>query len=533
MSEQEQPLVEEPEAQKNSPLSQWKKWVWALDLALMILLSLGAVPIRLANTTGDLWFDEADYAHAGVKGFDANRWDRSANPKQPLALTIQRHYHPPMNSYLLAIARRWGADEKTLRIPFVGAGALIVGFTYLCGVILFKGRRELAIGAGLLVLFTPMQIRAGSHAIPWALITLNLMVLLWLCLKCAETRRPHWLIAIGLALGVLFAVSEIFLPTLLVMACVAPFLLFPEIRDPANRKPILLCAGVGAGLLLLTALILWPAGLQGSTLTMLRHYMEVSTQTVEHATLGGRVYERAPKWAYLFWYWRDYRPYLILYLAGFAVAPILLAFKKLSREMALTLVYTLLFLAVAHKAHIIGPQYLAHCLPPLSLVAGLTLYAISLLWRPLPFALMAGIAFWIMGSQKTKFIEDDLAMTPRTAQAARYLKTTWRQGDKLLITTQQPTVLRWYLQQVAEVPVADEEILATPSARKMPEMVANLNQGKIRFVAVANTFDPPSIAAPIKSALKGWKKVYSSEEAGGQTSRFTLYEFVTIGGKKR
>ncbi|MCX6381487.1 MAG: glycosyltransferase family 39 protein [Armatimonadetes bacterium] len=533
MSEQEQPPAEVIEAQKTSPLHLWIKRVWILDLILMVLLSLGAVPIRLANTAGDLWFDEADYAHAGVKGFEANRWDTSSNPKQPLALIIQRHYHPPMNSYLLGIARRWGADEKTLRTPFVVAGALVVGFTYLCGVILFRGRRELAVGAALLVLITPMQVRAGSHAIPWALITLNLMLLLWLCLKCAETRRPQWLIAIGLVLGTLFSVSEIFLPTLLVMVCIAPFLLFPEIRNPANRKQILLYTGVGSGLLLLTALILWPAGLQGSTLTMLRHYMEVSTQTVEHASLGGRVYDRAPKWAYLFWYWRDYRPYLILYLAGFAVVPILLAFKRLSREAGLTLVYTLLYLAVAHKAHIIGPQYLAHCLPLLSLVAGLALYGISLLWRPLPFALMTGIGFWIIGSQKTKFIEDELAMTPRTAQAALYLKGVWRQGDKLFITTQQPTVLRWYLQQVAGVPVADEEILATPSARKIPEMLANLNQGKIRFVAVANTFDPPSIAEPVTNALKGWKKVYNSEELGRQTSRFTLYEFVRLEAKKR
>lgn len=527
MSEQpEQSPGADSEAQTNSPQLRWKRWLWALDLVLALLLSLGAAPLRLAHTTGDLWFDEADYAHAGVKGFDANRWDRSANPKQPLALIVQRHYHPPMNSYLLGAARRWGADEKTLRIPFVVAGSLIVGLVYLCGVVLFTGRRELAAGAALLVLITPMQIRAGSHAIPWALITLNLMALLWLSLKCAETRRSQWLAAIGFALGILFVVSEIFLPALLVMACVSPFLVFPEIRDPAKRKPILAYAGLGAAALLLTAFILWPAGLQGSTLTMLRHYMEVSAQTVEHATLGGRTYERAPKWAYLYWYWRDYRPYLILYLAGFAAAPVLLAFKKISREAALTLVYTALFLAVAHKAHIIGPQYLAHCLPLLSLIAGLAFYALSLLWRPLPVALMAAIGFWIAGSQKTKFIEDELAMTPRTAQAALYLKSVWRQGDKLLITTQQPTVLRWYLQQTAGISVADEDILATPSVRKTPEMVANLNSGKIRFVAVANTFDPPAPPEPIKNAIKDWKMAYQSAETGGRTPRFTLYEYV-------
>ncbi len=526
MSEIELPSPEEPSEPLSSPLSCWKKWVWVLDLALMLLLTLGAVPIRLANTTGDLWFDEADYAHAGVKGFEVNRWDRSTNPNQPLALIVQRHYHPPMNSYVLGIARRWGADERTLRIPFVIAGALIVGFTYLCGVVLFRGRRELAIGVGLLVLFTPMQIRAGSHAIPWALITLNLMVILWLCLKHSETRRPQWMLGIGLGLGVLFAVSEIFLPTLLVMACLMPILIFPEVRDPAQRKQILLYAGAGVGVLLLTASVLWPAGLRGSTLTMLRHYMEVSTQSVEHATIGGKVYERAPKWAYLYWYWRDYRPYLILYMAGFAVIPLLLLYKRFTREMVVVVLTTLLFLAVAHKAHIIGPQYLAHCLPLLSLVAGLALYGVSLLWRPLPFALMVGLGFWVTGQQKTKFIEDELAMTPRTAQAANYLKTVWKQGDRLLITTQQPTVLRWYLREVAQVPIVDEDILATPSAKKMPLMVANLTQGKIRFVAVANTFDPPRISPEIKGCIAHWKKVYQSVERGGETSRFTLYEYV-------
>lgn len=89
------------------------------------------------------------------------------------------------------------------------------------------------------------------------------------------------------------------------------------------------------------------------------------------------------------------------------------------------------------------------------------------------------------------------------------------------------------MSKIAGVPVADEEILATPSARKMPEMLANLNQGKIRFVAVANTFDPPSIAEPVTNALKGWKKVYNSEELGRQTSRFTLYEFVRLEGQQR
>ena len=46
-----------------------------LDLVLFLLLCLAAFPNRWGETVGDLWYDEADYAQAAVRGFEPNRWD--------------------------------------------------------------------------------------------------------------------------------------------------------------------------------------------------------------------------------------------------------------------------------------------------------------------------------------------------------------------------------------------------------------------------------------------------------------------------
>jgi hypothetical protein len=507
-----------------SPLPQ-KRALWRLDLVLFLLLCFVAAPVRWQNSTGDFWFDEADYAHAAMKGFTANQWDRSDDPKSPLQMALLRHYHPPTVSYFMGVARRFGAEDRVLRIPFIVIGCLVVGMTYLCGIVLFRERREVAFGVALLVLVTPMQIRAGSHAIPWAPITLNLLVLLWTLLKFAETRKPRWILGIGITLGVLFTVSEIFLPAVLVVACCAPLLLFPEIRDAEFRKQVLRYVAFGTGLALLIGILLWPAGLTGGTLTMLAHYMDVSKMSVEHAYINGKVYDRAPRWAYFYWYWRDFSPYLVLYLVGFAGVPILAAVKKLSREAGVLIAYTLLFLGVAHKAHIIGPQYLAHCLPFMSLMTGLFVGILAMWKRPLGWVALAVAGFYVATLKNPNMIEDDVARIPRSPQAAAFLKTLWKPGDRMMIGTQQPTVILWYLREVEQMPVRWNEVVALPSAKKRDEVLEGLRKGEYRFFALANTFNSPRVDAEIQKIIAGWDKIYQSQEPEGTTPRFVLYAY--------
>jgi hypothetical protein len=352
------------------------------------------------------------------------------------------------------------------------------------------------------------------------------MTLLWALLKYVETKRKRWLVGIGATLGVLFTLSEMFPPTLIVLACVAPLLLLPEIKEAEERKALLKVMGIGTLVALVIVLILWPAGLFGGAWKMLKHYMDVAKIPVEFATLNGKQYDRAPKWAYLFWYWRDYRVYVLFYAGGFLGAFGLMAFRKGTREMATLLVYTLAFLAIAHAAHIIGPQYLVHCLPLLTLVAAILFCALATLWRPLAVLALLFCAGYMSNWDAQAHIEDPLAHAPRSAAAAQFLKTRWKPGTKMMIGTQYPTVLLWYMQKRARIPVKEREVYPFPSAHWKAVFLKRLVKGEFRYLVLANTFSPQVTVAPeIAKMLKGWKLVYKSAEPENATPRLRIYEW--------
>src|SRR4051794_27666908 len=48
-----------------------------LDILLFVFLTIFAFNLFSPHAGGDLYSDEADYALASTKGFEANRWDRS------------------------------------------------------------------------------------------------------------------------------------------------------------------------------------------------------------------------------------------------------------------------------------------------------------------------------------------------------------------------------------------------------------------------------------------------------------------------
>jgi 4-amino-4-deoxy-L-arabinose transferase-like glycosyltransferase len=152
-------------------LLPWSRLLVVLDVLIVVVLFLAALPVRWEATRGDLWMDEASYALASVRGWEANRWDLpSPDSADPLQLVRLRHWHPPLTVQLMHLATSlWGStSEQTLRAPSVIVGGLIVVLVYLCGLSLF--RRPHSPGAGVLVtrwaalvcacivLFTPGQI---------------------------------------------------------------------------------------------------------------------------------------------------------------------------------------------------------------------------------------------------------------------------------------------------------------------------------------------------------------------------------------
>jgi hypothetical protein len=506
--------------------AKWRRWVWLLDLILVLGLTGLAWPVRWENTKGDLWGDEADYALASVVGFTANRWDRSENPRRPDELVILRHYHPPLTVYVLMAARQWGNEERTLRLPFVAAGALTVGVTYLCGVILLGGRRELAVAAALLVVVTPLHIRASSHAIPWSFITLNLMALLWTLLQYAQSRRAAWIGGAWVLLGVLFALSEMFFPTMALMGLLVPLLFWSDIRDGERRKQLLMASGIGLAIALALICIFWPAGLTGGALKMVLHYMEVAKTDIP-VLLGKERYANAPKWAYLYWYYMWYRAYFLLYATGVASLLVVFFLRKQRFPALITALFTAFFLAVAHRAHIIGPEYLAHCLPMLSLLAVLPLLCLSLLWRPLAWLPIVLIALYFARWQPSAELRDQKQrmMHPRWSLALSYFKNQWQPGDRIALGPQTADVPYWYLRHIAKLPVprdhVQEILLTNPGERWMKRLKA----GEIRYVIITSTFVSYAPVAPeLRRLLHTWRVVYKSDEGGKPDSRLIVYE---------
>jgi len=522
-----------------------RRAIWWLDLLLALILFGAALPPRFAATQGDLWLDEADYALAAVRGFQAQRWDASESPDDPDKLIRLRHYHPPMVAYMAALALYWGTDERALRVPAVLAGGLSVMLVYLCGLTLFSRRvsqgggqatsasfplfipaRLAALACAVIMIFAPPHLRASSHALPWSFITLGLLLLLWTLLKYAETRRAGWIVGAGAALGGLFVTSEVFFPALLGAVCAMPFLFLPDVIAADRRKHLLKATAAGLLAFLLLAAALWPAGLQGHSLRMLWHYVAMADDPWP-VNLQGTLYERAPKWAYLFWYWHLYRPYLIFYALGAAALLVYAARRRLTAATGTLAALTAVLLFSAHKAHIIGPEYLAHVLPFLALIGGLFLAAVSRWNRLLGLAAAVAACAWIALHTEYRFLNgmDPRARIPRWADAARFLAQRWQPGDRI-VAPAYGSVARWYLLHVAGVPVQEWQVQGLPADDLVDDsLVWDIRTGVFRFVAVGSTFsDRPWLDNRIRRLLQTWPVIWQSNERGTGPCRLRIYE---------
>lgn len=177
---------------------------------------------------------------------------------------------------------------------------------------------------------------------------------------------------------------------------------FVALLAVAVSIPLLVGAGWGSGVgwkrvtlglvgcaacYMAVAWALWPAGLRGGAVTMLRHYVDMA-ETAFPVMLNERRYEHAPKWAYAYWYFQLYRPFMLCYGLGALTALVLAVRRRLPYGAWVMLVYTGALLAAAHRAHIIGPEYLAHVLPFLTLLTGLFFAAV---YRLSPLAAVAAV----------------------------------------------------------------------------------------------------------------------------------------------
>jgi len=516
-----------------------------IDLLIATALFFAAAPIRFSYTRGDLWLDEGDYAAAAVRGFEANRWDLSDSPTEPEKMARLRHYHPPLVSDLMALAMRHDTSDRTLRTPFVIAGCLTVALFYFCGVSLFgqvgpavrrraavdvkrsTAIRIVAASCAVVLLATPAHLRASSHGLPWALITLWLLALLWTLLKLSETSRPSWLVATGLFLGLLFVTSEYAVPALIAVALALPFAAWAIVLDQRRWPAAGWCFLGGAALFLVVAYAIWPAGLTGGIVKMLRHYAEMAGDEWP-VRLHGVEYVRAPKYAYAVWYWDLFKPFLVFYALGIIGAVALLLLDRGRRIVLGALAYTSVIVAVAHASHIIGPEYLVHALPLLTLLGGL-------------FFVLLIDAQWLLGSivslaaagmTATQYDPSILAgmdsrsLHSRWPAAAAFLSSRWKPGDRMLAPSY-GGVGRWYVLHVAHAKAHEWQVLGLPAPgeKAADSLIYDVHRGIYQFVAVGSTFsDYPGLDSRVTAQLARWREVWKSDEGGMGVSRLVIYE---------
>ncbi len=501
-------------------------WLRLLDVLVFVALVAVSAAWFYQRAAGDLFSDEADYALASVQSFESNRWDRSDSPKEPEKLVARRHYHAPLTVYLIAIGHRLGAEDRAIRLPFIISGGLSIGVVYLCGLALFDRRREIAVACAIVVAISPAFVRMASHALPWSPIILELLVLLWCMVEFTRSRHWGWIVGLFAALGMLFVTSEMVFVAAPAVLLSLPVLLWPAMRPVEQRRGVLLGAGMGAILFVAIVLIAWPSGFTGESMKMLRHYIQMRHSASFPAVVGQQVFPVAPKWAYAYWYWNDYKPFSACYLLAVPGLIGLALARRLPLGTVPLSIMTGFLLFAAHRAHIIGPEYLAHCLPFLTLGGGLAVYGLSLAWRPLAIialgVLVIPIARW---SPRVPLPGMDArAQISRWPAAARVLGPQWRAGDKLMVGSQPVSVARWYLVYQGGAPPLEAQFQPMPIHAPNADFLARLDSGFYRYVAVSNMFvDSVDLDVKTERALRHWPVVWRSDERGSGPSRLTIY----------
>jgi hypothetical protein len=293
----------------------------------------------------------------------------------------------------------------------------------------------------------------------------------------------------------------------------------PQAIGPAKPKTALIWLAAGAALFLGIVVVVWPCGLAGESVRMLRHYIMMRHSESFPVNVGSQIFLVAPKWSYAYWYWNDYRPFFAVYalavpgLIGLAIA------RKLNAGVVPLLAMAALLLFAAHRAHIIGPEYLAHCLP---------FYALSLAWRPLGAIAIALIAIPVLHWSPRVPLPgmDSRAQVSRWPAAARALAAGWRPGDKIMVGSQPVNVAHWYLVYQGGIPNLNWQFQPMPVHAPKPQFLERLASGYYRYAAVSNMFeDHVDLDPKTARILRTWRVAWRSDERGAGPSRLVIYRY--------
>ena len=352
-------------------------------------------------------------------------------------------------------------------------------------------------------------------------------------LKYLNTRKAAWIAACGAALGGLFISSEMFFPVLLAAGICIPMLFWPDWKDPTRRKMILIGLGGAAALFLTITLVFWPAGITGGSVLMLKHYMTMS-HDVWPVTLRRKNYVKAPKWAYLYWYARFYPAFFLWYAAGSMWLIYRALARKITRPEAVLLVFGLLLLFTAHRAHIIGPEYLAACLPTLTLAGAVPFAALaapgglqtSVVRRGLALAVAAILCALIVfypTNPKIMYLDPPVQHS-RWPYAALFLATRWQPGDAMLAPAY-GVPARWYMLHQPHLVIKEWQVQALPPSSASPKFLGQVMHGNYRFIAMGSNYGEQFGVDPaIRRFLKPLTPIWTSAEEPGHKSRLIVYE---------
>ena len=243
--------------------------------------------------------------------------------------------------------------------------------------------------------------------------------------------------------------------------------------------------------------------------------------------LAGRTYQRAPKWAYLYWYWERYPVLVVFYVLGGLAALFLLLRRRPEAGAGVVVAVTAVVLAVAHRSHIIGPEYLSHALPLLTVLGGLLLMAVGRI-HPLAGAAVGALRCRDpddagpapTGGDGPALAASSLARRGGVPGAALETGATgsWRRS------TASSRAGTW-LTPGARGPWRPTSRRCPPGTPRSSSSGEVALWGGFRYVAVGNSFsDWTDLDNRIRLLLQKWPVVWKSEEGGAGSSRLIIYQ---------
>jgi hypothetical protein len=224
-----------------------------------------------------------------------------------------------------------------------------------------------------------------------------------------------------------------------------------------------------------------------------------------------------------------YPPLMMCYVLGFCTVLVLAVRRMLPYGAGVLMAILVMLLVAAHRAHIIGPEYLSHVLPFLTLPVGLFFVAICRVkpWPAVVVVVGCCLACALHRPIKALSGMDTASRQPRWSLAAEAIKARWHPGDRML-AGQYGTAGRWYLVYEAKVPADDRSVQILPirATPAHPETMRDIIGGKYRFIVVGSSLQVyPDVNQEVALQLARWPVIWRSIERNGSPSRLIVYEY--------